>query len=150
MARQTYDNLRAIIKTKLEGIMDSGNPAKTILHEVHDYTEGLFTGYPSANIRISGGEGDFSDTARNQREFIFNIDLYQEVDESGKSKDEATDAMVLAIDKIMASFDTDVRLGENCAFVKVIPVMLDTTVRSGVFLFATFEIHIVDLVNNYN
>jgi len=149
MARQTYDNLRAIIKTKLEGIMDSGSPAKTILHEVHDYTEGQFTGYPSANIRISGGEGDFSDTARNQREFIFNVDLYQEVDESGKSKDEATDAMVLAIDKIMASFDTDVRLGGNCAFVKVIPVMLDTSVKSGVFLFATFEIHVVDLVNNY-
>jgi hypothetical protein len=149
MARQTYDNLRAIIKTKLESIMDNGSPAKTILYEVNDYTEGKSEGYPFANIRISGGEGDFADTARNQREFIFNIDLYQEVDESGKTKEDATDAMVLAIDKIMEAFDTDVRLGESCAFVKVIPVLLDTTVKSGVFLFATFEIHIVDLVNNY-
>jgi len=149
MSRQTYDNLRAIIKTKLEGIMDSGSPAKTILFQVNDHTEGRCEGYPFANIRVSGGEGDFADTARNQREFIFNVDLYQEVDESGKTNEEATDAMVLAIDKIMASFDTDVRLGETCAFVKVIPVMLDTAVKSGVFLFATFEIHVVDLVNNY-
>lgn len=149
MARQTYDNLRGILKTKLEGIMDSGAPAKTILHEVHDYTEGQFGGYPSANIRLSAGEGDFADTARNQRDFVFNVDLYQEVEEGGKTKEEATDAMVLSIDKIMEAFDTDVRLGGQCAFTRVIPVMLDTSVKSGVFLFATFEIHIVDLVNNY-
>lgn len=149
MARQTYDNLRSILKTKLLGIMDSGTPPKTVLYTVNDHTEGKAEGYPFANIRVSGGEGDFADTSRNQREFIFNVDLYQEVEESGKSNEEATDAMVLAIDKIMEAFDTDVRLGENCAFVRIIPVMLDTAVKSGVFLFATFEIHIVDLVNNY-
>jgi hypothetical protein len=149
MSRQTYDNLRTVIKTKLEAINDGGSPAKSILYEVHDFTEGQFQGYPSANIRISGGEGEFSDTARNQREFIFNIDLYQEVDEGGKTKEEATDAMVLAIDKIMEAFDTDVNLNGECAFTRVIPVILDTSIKSGAFLFATFEIHVVDLVNNY-
>lgn len=149
MARQTYDNLRGVLKTKLEGIM-VGSPSVRVLFDVRDYTGGTFTGYPSAVIRISGGEGEFADTGRNQREFIFNIDLYQENKEGGKSNDEATDAMVLAIDKIMESFDTDVNLGNDCLFVKVIPVLLDTTVKSGVYLFATFEVHIIDLVNNYS
>jgi len=149
MARQTYNNLRGVLKTKLSALVDSGTPPKTILHAVYDYTEGDFTGYPSANIRISGGGGEIADTSRNQREFTFNIDLYQEVDKSGKTKQEATDAMVLAIDKIIESFDTDIDLSGECAFVRVIPVLLDTTIRSGVFLFATFEIHIIDLVDNY-
>lgn len=149
MARQTYDNLRKVLKAKLSGLTDGKIPSKTILHSVYDYTEGDFTGYPSANIRIAGGNGETADTSRNQREFIFNIDLYQEVDISGKTKEEATDAMVLAIDKIIEAFDTDIDLGGQCAYVNVIPVLLDTTIRSGVFLFATFEIHIVDLVNNY-
>jgi hypothetical protein len=146
MSRQTYENLISVLKAKLEGIKIDN---KTVLYAVHDYTEGQFEGYPSANIRVSGGEGEYADTARNQREFIFNIDLYQELDESGKSKEEATEAMVLAIDKIMEAFDTDIDLGGECSFVRVIPVLLDTSVRSGVFLFATFEIHIVSLVNNY-
>lgn len=149
MARQTYDNLRGVLKTKLSGLVDNGTPPKTILHAVYDYTEGDFDGYPSANIRVAGGTGKTADTSRNEREFIFNIDLYQEIDISGKTKKEATDTMILAIDKIIEAFDTDIDLGGECAYVNVIPVLLDTTVRSGVFLFATFEIHIIDLVNNY-
>lgn len=149
MSRQTYDNLRGVLKTKLEALVDSGPPAKTILYEVRDYTGGTFSGYPSAVIRISGGEGDFADTSRNQREFIFNIDLYQENKEGGKTNEEATDAMVLAIDEIIEMFDKDVDLGGQCLFVRIVPVLLDTTVRSGVYLFATFEAHIVDFVDNH-
>lgn len=150
MARQTYDNLRVVLKEKLEALVDSGSPAQTILHDVRDYTGGAFDGYPSAVIRISGGEGDFADTSRNQREFIFNIDLYQENKEGGKSNEETTDAMVLAIDKIIESFDTDVDLSGNCLFVRIVPLLLDTTVKSGVYLFATFEVHVVSLVDNFN
>jgi len=149
MTRQTYDNLRGVLKTKLEALVDSGSPAKTILHEVRDYTGGTFSGYPSAVIRLSGGEGEFAGTSRNQREFIFNIDLYQENKEGGKTNEEATDAMITSIDKIIEMFDKDVNLSGECLFVRIVPLLLDTTVRSGVYLFATFEVHIVDFVNNY-
>lgn len=149
MSRQTYANLLSLLKTKLENIVDSGTPPKTILQVVYDYGESQPSGYPYANILVEAGDGEPIDSARNQRNFVFRIDLYQEYNEGGKTKAEAKTAMIGAIDAIIASFDTDKQLGGNVTVVRVVPVRLDTTVQAGVFLFASFEIRIVDLVNNY-
>ena len=142
MSRQTYENLIEIIKTKLEGISE--------LIEVLAYGESQFSGYPSATIQISAGEGVAKDTARNERIFEFDIDLYQEYSEGGKTKLEATNTMIKAIDKVIEAFDIDNNFGGQVVVVEVIPLRLDTTVRSGVFLFAQFKIRCHDLVNNYN
>jgi len=57
--------------------------------------------------------------------------------------------MIKAIDKVIEAFDTDSNLGGEVVFVEIIPLVLDTTVKSGVFLFASFKIRCHDLVNNY-
>ncbi len=147
MSRQTYYNLRSIIKTKLSDLNDDNG--KSLFVDVLDYGEGQFTGYPSAVVLVSVGEGEAKDTARNERVFEFRVDLYQEYSESGKTKKEATDTMIKAIDKVIEAFDTDSNLGGEVVFVEIIPLVLDTTVKSGVFLFASFKIRCHDLVNNY-
>lgn len=147
MSRQTYYNLRSVIKTKLQGLND--DDGDDLLVDVLDYGEGQFTGYPSAVVLVSVGDGEVKDTARNERVFEFRIDLYQEHSESGKTKQEATDIMVKAIDKVIEAFDTDNNLNREVVFVEIIPLVLDTTVKSGVFLFASFKIRCHDLVNNY-
>lgn len=147
MSRQTYYNLRSLIKTKLLALND--DDGDDLFVEVLDYGEAQFTGYPSAVVLISAGDGEVRDTARNDRVFEFVIDLYQEYSEGGKTKQEATDTMTKAIDKVIESFDTDNNLSGNVVFIEVIPMVLDTTVRSGTFLFAQFKIRCHDLVNNY-
>jgi len=62
MSRQTYYNLRSIIKTKLSGLNDDNG--KSLFVDVLDYGEGQFTGYPSAVVLVSVGEGEAKDTAR--------------------------------------------------------------------------------------
>lgn len=147
MSRQTYYNLRSVIKTKLEGLKDDSD--NDLLVQVLDYGEGQFTGYPSATVLVSVGDGTEADTARNKRVFEFNVNLYQEYSEGGKTKQEATDVMVKAIDKVIEAFDIDNNLNGQVVYVEVIPLLLDTMVRSGVFLFATFKIRCHDLVNKY-
>lgn len=147
MSRQTYYNLRSVIKTKLQGLND--DDGDDLLVDVLDYGEGQFTGYPSATLLVSVGDGEPRDTARNERVFEFNLNLYEEYSEKGKTKQEATDSMIKAIDKVMEAFDTDNNLSGNVISVEVIPLVLDVAVKSGVFLFATFKIRCHDLVNNY-
>lgn len=147
MSRQTYYNLAGLIKTKLLALND--DDGDDLFVEVLDYGEAQFTGYPSAVILVSAGDGEVRDTARNDRVFEFTIDLYQEYSEGGKTKKEARDAMVKAIDKVIEAFDTDNNLGGNVIFIEVIPLILDTVVRSGTFLFGQFKVRCHDLVNNY-
>lgn len=145
--RQTYTNLISKLKTKLEGITDT--EGETVLYEVLDYKGAEMTGYPTALIIDKAGEGSLIDTHRNERIFAFDIILYQEQSSAGKTKQEATTAMRSTVDSIIESFDSDPTLSGEVKYIKIIPIEIDYTVEQGSFIFATFKVECVDLVNNY-
>lgn len=146
MARQTYTAVMALIKAKLEAIVDGND--ETILKAVYDYNIGTPSGYPIAVIQDRAGEGSMIDTHRNERMFEFDIVLYQEIGE--KTQDEAATLMRTAVDAVLEAFDEDRNLSENVARVQVVPVSFDYTTQNGPHAFATFNIRVVDVVDNYS
>lgn len=144
---QTYTAIIAKLKTVLEGILQA--PAKPLFGEVHDYAEGNFETYPAAVIFERTGDGVEIDTHRNERNWTFRIILYQEQSSVGKTKSEAAANMRLCVDKVLQTFDENRNLDGLVARVKVVPVALDFSPRTGKFTFATIDITLVDLVNNY-
>lgn len=145
--RQTYQNLITKLKEKLEGIKDENG--KTILYQVFTYKGAEMTGYPTAVIMDTANEGSFLDTHRNQRVFSFQLLIYQEQSVAGKSKEIATQVMRKTVDIILESFDTDLTLNNELQFIRIVPVEIDYTIEQGSFVFATFRIDCVDIVNNF-
>jgi hypothetical protein len=145
--RQTYGNLVAKLKTKLQSIVNGDG--ETMLYQVLDYKGAEMTGYPTALVIDAISRGELIDTHRNERIFAFNILLYQEQSSAGKTKEEATIAMRNTVDSIIESFDTDPTLSGEVKYIKVVPTEIDYTVQQGSFIFATFLVECVDIVNNY-
>lgn len=144
--KTTLVEIKALIKTKIESIQEDGN---SIFGEVVDYAKGDFTGYPAVIIRSTGGVGEYIDTARNERTFSFTIDLFQEQSEEGKSKEQASDIMENAVDKILEAFDQDKTLGNEVQTVEVVEMRFDFDNRKGTYNFASFDVNCVVVVNNF-
>jgi hypothetical protein len=144
--KTTIVEIKALIKDKIDNIKIDGD---SIFGEVTDYAKGDFNGYPAVVIRPIGGEGNYIDTARNERTFNFTIDLYQEQSEEGKSKEEASDIMELAVDKVLEAFDQDKTLGNEVQTVHVVEMRFDFENRKGTYNFASFDVDCVVVVNNF-
>lgn len=145
---QTYANLISLLKTKLEGLKDVNNA--TIFKAVYAYGENEFSGFPCAVILDKGGGGQVIDTNRIERAFTFDIFLYQEQSQAGKTKSEAAVNLRRVVDQVIQSFDQDPQLNDNVMRVLVVDVSLDFTSRNGTFNFARFTVQLNDLVNNYS
>lgn len=142
---QTYTAISALLKTKLEGLQDGdGNP---IFYAVYDYKENEFQGYPVATIAEKAGEGEVIDNHRNERDFIFEIRLWQEI--GTRTKAQAATLMRSCVDAVMASFDQDINLNGSVARVRVVPVEFDFNASEAPHDFAVFLVRVVDLVYNY-
>jgi hypothetical protein len=144
---QTYTNLISKLKAKLEALKDGNDVA--IFKNVFDYAEGDFSGYPSATIVEKGGAGQTIDTHRTERAFTFEITLYQEQSQAGKTKSEAATIMRSIVDQVIQSFDEDPQLGGEVMRVVVVDVVLDFAVKQGTFNFARFTVQCNDLVNTH-
>ena len=147
MSRTTYTNLISALKTKISNLAYTSGDK--IFSEVFDYGEGNFTKYPVAVIKEIAGEGSFADNARNERVFEFSITLFQEISDTGKSKEEAAQIMRGCVDEVIEAFDTDLTLSGSAIKIEVVPVSIDVSIRQGVFSFAEFRIKVVNLVNNF-
>lgn len=145
---KSYETLNQIIVDKLKALMDGG---ETIFVDVYKLAETKSEGYPCAFVVDSAGEGSVLDTARNEREWQFEISLVQEL--SKKTPEEATIIMRKIVDKVIKMFDQDPQLKvggvQQCMNVKVVPLTFDYTIREEPFIFAKFLISCVDLIRNY-
>jgi len=145
----TMEGIRALIKTKLESLTkDNGDP---LFGEVFDYANGDFTKYPVAVVLPTGGStGSGVDTHRIERTFSFQVTLYQEQSQAGKTKEEANDIMTKATDKVIIAFDQDPDLSGEIQIVRVVSMDYSFRVAAGTFTFATFQVDCAVIVPNYN
>lgn len=143
----TLAGIKALIKTKLEALIDSGT--EKLFESVFDYPNGDFKEYPVAVILNTGASGEFLDTARNERTFHFTINLYQENSEAGKDKEEADEIMTETVDKVITAFDQDKDLGGEIEIVRVVEATFDFKVTAGTFNYASIKIDCVVVVPNY-
>lgn len=145
-----YKNISGLLNTKLSAITDGASPTPhTVIHEVHEYGESSFGGYPACVIIKKTGTGEMIDTKRIQRTWMFDVILYQEQSAVGKSQSEADEAMTDVVDRVTKSFDQDPDLNGQVMRVLIVGVELDYTVRSGTFNFAKFSIRVEGIVPNY-
>jgi hypothetical protein len=150
---KSYKSYKSLLKTKLEGLMDSGTPPARIFDYVYDYEEAKPMGYPCAYILQDAGNGSIIDTERNQREWQFKIVLKQEISKVGKTPEQAEDILTDVVDKVIESFDTDPQLlvsnVAQCMYCRVTPVEFDFSMSDTAQIFATFIICIVDIVKTF-
>ncbi len=146
--KTTMADIRDLIVTKLQGLDNlRGDP---LFGEVFDYAQGDFKKYPVAVVLPTGGStGSGVDTHRIERTFSFQVTLYQEQTQAGKTKDEANNIMTEAVDKVIVAFDQDPDLGGELQIVRVVKMDFSFKVAAGTFSFATFQIDCVVIVPNY-
>ncbi|MDD5068487.1 MAG: hypothetical protein PHN89_02725 [Candidatus Pacebacteria bacterium] len=142
----TLEGLKALIKTKLESLVDGGG--KSIFGDIFDYPDGEFGNYPAAVILQKGADGIILDTARNERVFHFVINLFQEQSGIGKNKEESDELMTKASDAIIKAFDQDPGMGGEVEKISVVEATFDFRVQKGTFNFATFKVDCVVVVDN--
>lgn len=144
----TAEEIRGLIAAKLSALTkDNGDP---LFGEVFEYANGDFTKYPVAVVLPTGGStGSEVDTHRIERTFSFQVTLYQEQSQAGKTKQEADDIMIKATDKIIIAFDQDPDLSGAIEKVRVVTMDYNFRVAAGTYLFATFQVDCVVIVPNY-
>lgn len=145
---KSYEDLNQVIVDKLKALLDGG---ETIFVDVYQTPETKPEGFPYAIVIDSAGEGSLQDTARNEREWQFEVILKQE--QTKKTQEEAALIMRKIVDKVVDMFDQDpqLRVGgvQQCMYVKVAPLAFDYEIKEQPFVFARFLISCVDLVKNY-
>lgn len=106
---QTISNL---IVTKLQGI--SG------LNGVYNYEPDKPTAgqYPFATVTPVSFEGEFADTVRNKRTYVFSVRVYQERMEAGFGNSKAERLVREMSDEILTAFDSDTTLSGALLYVK--------------------------------
>lgn len=144
----TYTAISDKIKSMLEGL--EASPGVPLFEQVLQHGEAEFDGYPAAVILDRAGNGQVIDTHRNERDFVFRILLYQEMNAAGKTKAEAAAKMRACVDAVMQLFDKNGNMDETVARTRVVPVSFDFTPTTGAFVFATFDLAAVDFVDNFN
>ncbi len=150
---KSYTSLITVITNKLIALVDSGTPPATIFNDVYNVPESKPTGYPCAFVIEKAGGGSILDTARNEREWQFEITLMQETSNAGKTPEQAAVIMRDIVDRVIDMFDQDPQLEvaavQQCMKVRIVPVLIDYTIREQPFIFAKFIVACVDLVKNY-
>jgi len=145
---KSYTDLNQVIVNKLTALLDG---AETIFVDVYKVAETKPEGYPCAYVVDSAGEGSQLDTARNEREWQFEVVLMQEA--SKKTPEEAAVIMRKIVDKVIEMFDQDPQLKvagvQQCMNIRVVPLIFDYTIREVPFVFARFLVSCVDIVRNY-
>jgi|YelNatPaOPRAMG01_1025707.scaffolds.fasta_scaffold184995_1 hypothetical protein len=95
-----YLNIKSAIISKLQSISEIKN--------VYAWEKGELEGYPSAVIsgfKIETNE--WSDTATNIRDWVFNIKIYQEIEKEGRGAETGEEILDSITDSIIDTFDKD-------------------------------------------
>lgn len=146
---KSYASLNAVIATKVDSLKDINNVK--IFANVYNNPNAKPNGYPCAFVVDRAGEGDILDTARNEREWQFEITVLQEV--GTRTSDEALDIMRTIVDRLVTMFDQDPQIEvsgvQQCMRAKVVPLEFDYIIKEQPFLKAVFVVACVDLVSNF-
>jgi len=146
---KSYSTLKTVLINKLEGIL--GEDSEALFEAVYSAEVTDQTGYPCVFVVESAGDGSLLDTARNEREWQFEVEILHEVGRT--SPEDVSDSIIDAVDRVLASFDADPQLTvagvNNAKKVIVVPVDIDFGTREGGYARAVLRISIVDIVQRF-
>jgi len=94
-----YATIKAKIKSELETI--------TEIEDVYDYKKGDLNGYPVACIEEMNGNSEQISRETNDREMVWSIRVYQEMEKDGVGAEEAESRITAIIDKLWDLFDNE-------------------------------------------
>jgi len=144
-----YVNLKSVIKSKLEALVDS--KSKTYLKAVYLYDANQTSGYPYATVTQTISEGDILDNARVERVYEIGVKVFQEISEGGKTNEEAMTLMTTLEDVIIGMFDNDRQLkvdGEpSCERVEIVSVNKDYGTNESPYIILEFSIRCIKIIN---
>lgn len=144
----TIKDIRALIAAKLADIKDESNAS--VFGTISEVATSKFEKYPAVVILPTGGShGEMKDTGRNIRTFSFDISLYQEQSQAGRTQEEANTIMTDVCDRILQAFDKDRNFNFQVSRVKVVGMSFNYKVSAGTFVFATFKLDCEVVVANY-
>lgn len=97
------------------------------LHAVYDYKPGTVPDgkYPYACVTLADFSGEFADTIRNKRNFVFSVEVYQERTEAGAGNQKAERIMRELVDEVLTAFDADTTLSGMVKWVKPVSGRFD-------------------------
>jgi len=147
MAASKETQIITILVDKITALEKSAGV--NLFNDVIPRSEGNFTKYPVVTIDTKGGRGTRIDTHRIERTFVFEIKLWQEESQAGKTKEEAVDIMRAASEIVMESFDKDQDLSGEVETVNVVNFDYSFKVVPATFVFATYTIEVVVVLPNY-
>lgn len=147
---KSYVTLKASLVTALQAINgEGGSPLFTSVVTVEETNP---DGYPYAVVSESAGEGQILDTARNEREWQFEIHI---IHEQGKKSDVDTSASVIdAVDRVLTTFDKNPTFKDDSGVaqakqIRVIPVDFEFGSRETPMSRAILRMSVVDTVNRF-
>lgn len=148
---KTYGTYKTALQSKLSALL--GMDGEALFAGVYMNHEEDVDGFPSAFIVESAGDGSIIDNGRNEREWQFEIFIHHEVGK--KNKNDVSDAIIDALDRVIASFDEDPMLKDSngqpqCKKVRVVPVDIEFGEREGGYARAVVQVSIVDIVSRYS
>lgn len=149
MSATTIKDIRALIAAKLATLLDTDN--ESIFGAILEYASSKFDEYPAVTILPTGGsQGEMKDTGRNIRVFSFDVSIYQEQTNAGKTQQEANTVMTDICDRVLQAFDQDRNFNFEVSRVRVADMAFNYKVAAGTFIFATFKIDCEVVVPNYS
>ena len=144
-----YVDLKSVIKTKLEALVDGDS--KTYLKAVYLYDANKTSGFPYATVVQSISEGEIIDNTRIERVYEIHVKVFQEISEGGKTNDEAMTLMTILEDKIIEMFDNDTQLSvsgvPSCERVEIVEVDKDYGQNESPYIILDFNIRCIKIIN---
>lgn len=111
-------NLSTAIKTVLQGVQQSGNPA---FADIREYPTTEFDGTPAATIVPSDNTSIYSTIVQNLRTYAFDVDLYYTIQTDNDGLDNSFTVMRTLVDTVMDAFDNSNSLNNNCQLLRPVP-----------------------------
>lgn len=149
---KSYVTCSTALIAKLQALEESAGVP--LFDHIYAYHNPKPDGFPCAFVTEKAGQGQILDTARNEREWQFEITLMQDFTGAGRTPAEAAEILRKTVDTVLEAFDQDPQLKDEhgepqCMKVKVVPVAFDFGLREVPYEFARFIVAVVDMVNNY-
>lgn len=138
------ETIRDKIKTQLATLSS--------IAEIQDYITDSFNKYPATVIAFIGSDSDYETTAHNERQYNYDVSIFQASDSAVKNRREATRIIQSITDEILDLFDKDQQLsGISMPSGKTIlaitplpsePVYLEKYVAISITLIVRVEVNI--------
>lgn len=149
---KSYATLQAIIKAKLEALMDEQAVPASIFAGVYTTNVTNPEGYPIAYVVEKGGTSTIVDTHRNERRWQFSVVVHYALGDETEA--DANANLLATVDRVIAMFDQDPMLvdengEEQCKKVSAAPVLVERSSQDVAVIRALITVEVVDLVPRY-